>query len=92
MYIDVSDNNGRGYFVFDENGNRIDLPQLIALYHELCTGHVTEGIQGAIDPADTDTKVIECENAFRAAQNPPYTKRKGHGGGAVPAGTGRYPR
>lgn len=91
-YVDISDNNGNGYFVHDAAGNRIDDPLFIILFHELCTGHATQSTQGARNPADPETSVIQCENTLRGAFTPPYTQRRGNAGDQVPAGTGRYPR
>lgn len=91
-HIDISDNNGDGYSVFDASSKPIDAPQFISLYHELCTGHATLSTQGAVDVNDLETDVIKCENAFRAAQKPPYTQRVGHVGKANAAGAGRSPR
>lgn len=92
VYFDLSDNNGDGYFIYDEMRVRRDEPLFIILFHELCTGHATQSIYGTDDPGNPERNPIACENVFRAAQKPPYATRKGATGGMNPRGGGRAPR
>ena len=96
VYIDITDNLGAGYFVVDAAGAPIDNPLDVILYHELCTGHATEDINGMSSPspiiAIQEATVIACENGYRAAQVPPRTARVGPLGGVNPPGGPRPPR
>jgi hypothetical protein len=92
VHIDISDNNGAGYHVFDGNGQQIDDPAFVYLYHELCTGHATQSIQGAANPNDLETDVIKCETKYLDAQQPKYTQRVGSTAGKNAAGAKRPPR
>jgi hypothetical protein len=93
VYLDITDNQGAGYFVRDATGAPIDDPLDVILYHELCTGHATEGINGMLNPAAREAGAIPCENQYRAAQVPPRTARgRGFASGSNPPGGPRPPR
>jgi hypothetical protein len=94
VYIDVNDNNGRGYFGYTADLDatpikftKIDSPLDVVLYHELCTGHAMRMINGQSDPDDKETAAIVSENAYRALQTPPRSPRVIHAGGKNTSGT-----
>ncbi|GIV58082.1 MAG: hypothetical protein KatS3mg042_0995 [Rhodothermaceae bacterium] len=90
MFLDITDNGGRGYFVVDDQGNPINDPMFLVLAHELCTGHAYHNIRGtrALTPGTREQQAVEHENQVRrslrdAAGNPRFSERAGTEGGAV---------
>lgn len=92
VYIDLSDNDGKGYYCFDKQGNPISSPLFIVLFHELCSGHASRAARGVMarEHDAEEAAVGECENEFRASLKDgggaaKYSLRGGGSGGPVGA-------
>jgi hypothetical protein len=87
-FIDISDNNGKGYFVYDEQGNPINNPLFITLGHEL-SGHALNYARGTAARTDKtrEEQAIKAENEIRKSikdgDSPKYSERVGEGAGRV---------
>ncbi len=92
--VDASDNNGKGYYTFDETGKPINDPLFAILANELSDGHAYQFVTGSTPriPSESEKKSIEHENDVRGSVKPPKKERayakRGLAAGAVPVGTG----
>lgn len=73
IYIDISDNDGKGYYVFDARGRPISFPPFIRLGNLLCTGSAYHNARGtsARTPAVRAAQAIKHENDIRQNTNAP---------------------
>jgi hypothetical protein len=71
--IDVSNNDGRGYFVYDAQGRPISYPPFIILAHLLTTGTAYHAARGTLEPtaAGRTKQAIDHENDIRRSTNAP---------------------
>lgn len=90
VYLDASNNSGKGYYVFDPAGEPISEPPFLILAHELCTGHAYHNIRGTAlrTSSKREQQAIDHENAIRRSipgegSKPKYSQREGHSSGWV---------
>lgn len=78
VYIDESNNGGKGYVDYDRQGNPSPSPMWLKLAHELTSGHALQFVTGTApqDKKGRENLAIQSENSHRAEHELPSRSLK----------------